>query len=137
MEAMFADSETGASITVTWIGEAMDGQDKGVNKALTAAVKYGLLKTMLASTGEDDPDGAAEPERDNGHKEVATTHWIENRKVAARFWMWTRDKLGLDDEEVHQALNVTSVKDFPGGMENAKMLIEAWVDSKAKEPAHE
>jgi len=69
VDAMFADSETGATVTVTWLSEAMDGQDKGINKALTGAVKYGLLKTLLISTGEDDPDDEAQPEdKGNGQK---------------------------------------------------------------------
>lgn len=42
----------------TWWAEASDTQDKGINKAATAAVKYFLLKTFLISTGdpEDDSD---------------------------------------------------------------------------------
>lgn len=43
-----------------WRGEAQDNEDKGINKAATAAVKYFLLKTFLISTGvpEDDADHA-------------------------------------------------------------------------------
>jgi hypothetical protein len=54
----FADGSSGASKTIRWTGEALDTQDKGINKAITAGVKYALLKTFLVSTGEeDDPDG--------------------------------------------------------------------------------
>lgn len=46
-------------------GEALDSQDKGMNKALTAAAKYAWLKIFDISTGEpaDDPDngGGTEP----------------------------------------------------------------------------
>jgi len=136
---------------VTWLGEAMDGQDKGINKALTGAVKYGLLKTLLASTGEDDPDGEQPDDKGNGQKsrpaakpqqkaksaqplpgpadesnDKPTLHWIDDPKVRPRFWKWARDERGLNDEQVHQALNVKSVKDFPGTMDQAKTLIEAW-----------
>ena len=53
----FADGDTGAAKTIRWEGEAHDSQDKGINKAVTAAVKYCLLKTFLMSTGDDsDPD---------------------------------------------------------------------------------
>lgn len=57
-EFTFADSETGATITSRWVGEAIDGQDKGLSKAATAAEKYFLLKTFMLSTGDsaDDPD---------------------------------------------------------------------------------
>jgi len=59
IDATFADAESGESFTVRWIGEADDQQDKGANKALTAGVKYGLIKTFLIPTGEDDADGSA------------------------------------------------------------------------------
>ena len=68
LDATFADGETGASVTVTWAGEALDSQDKGINKALTGAIKYGLLKTLLVSTGEDDPDGEQPDDKGNGQK---------------------------------------------------------------------
>ena len=55
----FADGDTGATKTINWLGEADDSQDKGINKAITAGVKYCLLKTFLMSTGDDDdPDGS-------------------------------------------------------------------------------
>ena len=40
------------------IGQGEDAGDKGANKALTAAVKYILMKTFLIPTGED-ADGDA------------------------------------------------------------------------------
>lgn len=50
--------------TVWAPGEALDNQDKGMNKALTAAAKYAWLKIFDISTGDaaDDADShAAEP----------------------------------------------------------------------------
>jgi len=134
IDAMFADGETGATVTVTWVGEAMDGQDKGLNKALTAAVKYGLLKTFLMSTGEDDPDDEAAEDKGNGHKAEAAKpakHWIEDPKVRARFWAWTGQTLSLTNDQIHEALGVPTVKDFTGTMEKAKAKIQAWADSHA------
>lgn len=52
---VFIDGESGERLEFGGFGEANDGQDKGVNKAITAALKYGLLKFFLMSTG-DDPD---------------------------------------------------------------------------------
>jgi hypothetical protein len=57
--ATFADGETGETYSVRWIGEADDQQDKGVNKALTAGIKYGLIKTFLIPTGDEDADSSA------------------------------------------------------------------------------
>lgn len=55
----FACGETGATWTSYWTGEAQDGQDKGISKAATSALKYFLMKTFMISTGDptDDPDG--------------------------------------------------------------------------------
>lgn len=58
IDATFADADSGESFTVRWIGEADDQQDKGTNKALTAGVKYGLIKTFLIPTGDDDADAS-------------------------------------------------------------------------------
>lgn len=45
------------TITIGIAGQGADGSDKGIYKAITGAVKYGLLKTFLVPTGDD-------PERD-------------------------------------------------------------------------
>jgi len=46
--------------TATWYSEALDSQDKGVNKCATAAVKYFLLKTFIMSSGDEvDTDAQA------------------------------------------------------------------------------
>ena len=147
VDATFADGDTGATMTVTWVGEALDTQDKGINKALTGAVKYGLLKTFLISTGEDDPDSDGDPKaktakaKSNGGKpktamheamaDAIAPHWIADDKVRVRFWAWAtgdqENSLGLTNDQVHEALNVEHVADFPGTMGQAKELIEAWV----------
>ena len=63
--------ETGASITVPWIGEGMDNQDKGINKAIRAAQKYFLLITFLASTeDEKEADGSPEQKRPKAEPEI-------------------------------------------------------------------
>jgi hypothetical protein len=63
-EFTFACGDTGATITKTWEGEAIDGQDKGISKAATSAEKYFLMKTFLISSGkpEDDADAGPAPE---------------------------------------------------------------------------
>ena len=62
-EYTLACGDTGATITTRWTGEAADSQDKGINKAATAALKYWLLKTFLISTGDEDPDAGPAPRR--------------------------------------------------------------------------
>lgn len=47
----------GSSITTTTIGEAMDNGDKGMNKAMSIALKYALLQLFTIPTEEEkDPD---------------------------------------------------------------------------------
>jgi ERF superfamily protein len=53
VELTYYDGDSGESITSIIIGEGSDTQDKGSNKALTAAVKYGLLKAFLIASGDD------------------------------------------------------------------------------------
>ena len=132
-DVTFADGETGATLTVTWIGEALDAQDKGMSKALTGAIKYGLMKTFLISTGDADPD-EGEPSGDTRTAQPVQTpaaHWIDDPKVRARFWAWT-GKLTLTKEEVHKALDVESVHAYQGTMGDAKNKILDWVTDQAQ-----
>lgn len=74
----------------------------------------------------------------NGPKEDTPTepqeqHWIEKDKPRKRFWLWTRETLGLTDEQVHEALGVESVKDYEGTMAEAKKQIEEWVEAQIEE----
>jgi len=48
-------------IVLKAIGEANDKTDKGTVKALTSGVKYFLLKTFLASAGNEDDDADSGP----------------------------------------------------------------------------
>lgn len=131
----FACSETGATHMVDWIGEALDKQDKGINKAATAAIKYCLLKTFLISTGDtDDTDAESETrtttkaKSDNGNgQESKGEHWIKDNKRRAAFWAWAGGR-GLDEIAVHKALNVETVFDFTGTAGDAKTLIVAWLE---------
>lgn len=55
-------AEDGSSVTTTNVGEAMDSGDKGMNKAMSVALKYALLQMLLIPTEEDkDPDKDTPP----------------------------------------------------------------------------
>lgn len=58
-EMTLVDTESGQEIKQDWWSEAADTQDKGINKAATAAIKYYLLKTFLVPD-ESEPDADAE-----------------------------------------------------------------------------
>lgn len=53
----------GSEVSVTNVGEAMDSGDKGMNKAMSVALKYALTQMLLIPTqDEKDPDLTAPPE---------------------------------------------------------------------------
>jgi len=74
---------------------------------------------------------AETPKSDNGD----TPHWIKDPKVRARFWAWTGGTLGLNNDQVHEALGVDHVEEYDGTMEEAKAQIEAWIVTNAKPDA--
>lgn len=55
------DADSGESQACQWTAEAMDYQDKGINKVSTAAMKYFLIRTFQISTGDsaDDADSTS------------------------------------------------------------------------------
>lgn len=57
---VLVDPETDQREECNWYAEGEDKNDKGINKAATAALKYFLLKTFVIPSG-DDPD-ADEPD---------------------------------------------------------------------------
>jgi len=48
-----ADGDTGETWTGDWYGEGADRGDKSINKAITAAMKYYLLRVFNVGSGED------------------------------------------------------------------------------------
>ena len=53
MTCTIYDSESGESVQGGAIGRGQDGQDKGVNKAIVAGLKYWLLKVLMIPTDDD------------------------------------------------------------------------------------
>lgn len=105
--------EDGASY-LDWLGgSTFEAKNDTGKRAKIAAAAYLALQSGPA------------PEAD---------HWIDDPKVRTRFWAWTGSEMGLTNDEVHNALDVASVKDFGGTMKEAKSLIETWVEQHAPEP---
>lgn len=55
----FYDGDSAETLSCLWTSEAPANDDKGLNKAATAAVKYFLLKTFIVGAS-DEPDSDAE-----------------------------------------------------------------------------
>jgi hypothetical protein len=56
-------AEDGSEVYTINVGEAMDSGDKGMNKAMSIALKYALMQMLLIPTKEDkDPDAVTPPE---------------------------------------------------------------------------
>lgn len=60
-----ADSETGETWTSEWYGEGADRGDKSINKAMTAMMKYYLLRLFMVGSGEDADEESPEMEKQN------------------------------------------------------------------------
>lgn len=67
-------------LTVTYWGYGIDGQDKGIGKAVSYAVKYCLLKTFCLETGDD-------VEKDNiEHKKQDARDEVMKKKITQEQW---------------------------------------------------
>ncbi len=53
-------TDTDESLDCAWYGCGADTTDKGGNKAITASLKYFLIKLLLIPTGDADPDADSE-----------------------------------------------------------------------------
>lgn len=60
-----ADGESGETFEFWGAGQGEDAGDKGIYKALTGAVKYGLMKLFLIPTG-DDPEADSKNDENPG-----------------------------------------------------------------------
>ncbi len=64
LDVTFIDADSGQTFTFQMAGAGQDGGDKGIMKAVSAAVKYAQLKALSLPTGDD-------PEADDGPDRVA------------------------------------------------------------------
>lgn len=66
----FVDTEDGSSVTIKCQGQGQDKGDKGVYKAMTGFMKYGMMKVFMVPTG-DDPEHDEEPKPAKNQKPAA------------------------------------------------------------------
>lgn len=97
------------------VGYGIDKQDKGPGKAMSYAVKYGLLKTFSLETGDDVE--AAAVDRTTGEvlpRANGSTQHTPGRPPLAKFWAVARGQK-VPEEVIHlwfeRNLGLTSTKD--------------------------
>lgn len=69
----FACADTGATFEITSVGTGDDPTDKGTYKAITGAVKYALMKSLLIPTGDDPEDDSSDNSGPSTRKRTRTT----------------------------------------------------------------
>jgi hypothetical protein len=107
----FIDTETGFSISVPLRGRGLDTEDKGYNKALTAAYKY-LFKTMfLIETAEQEKNDTDGQGRNAGQPKPKQATKADLKKL--RELMVEK---GVDEEQV--LAQVKAVAGYTGKIED-------------------
>lgn len=115
----FADGDTGAIWSSRWFGEAKDNQDKAINKAATASLKYYLLKTFMIPTGKktDDPDNDTRLNKGNAQPKTApkpgnppqNTPLISSEgfsvETGRNFMGWAKRAFNFDEDTVRKTLD--------------------------------
>lgn len=145
-----ADGETGETWTGEWFGEGSDRGDKSINKAMTAMMKYFLLRVFQIGSGEDtdaDSPDAPQPRQAtttqrsaptpaNSHSNATQTP--DTKKVDALVAAWKTPKEAYDwaanggfTDNEHSARNrwTTIVKEDFGNVcntSNVKAVMRAF-----------
>ena len=137
---VFTHAESSTSIEVMTVGEGADVGDKSANKSMTAAKKYALLQTFLIETGNDPDDSSSQDMQRTTHpdkNDAAPTPRPQNTPPVSQkpvwnwqaFWPWTNDDLGLNAQQVHEALGVQSIKDeWLGTEQQARTILQNFSD---------
>jgi len=102
-------------------------------------------ETETPPPSRDEDDLPADPEmplkpREETPPEKADTatprteevHWMDQKTrngqpISVKFWMWCKADKALNTKDVHEALGVEHVHDYPDTMGAAKTQIEAWI----------
>lgn len=99
----------GSFVETTNVGEAMDSGDKGMNKAMSIALKYSLLQMFLIPTEEQKDPDATTPE-ETPFLEMAMADIKAANTVNALMDVWSRYPALQSDKEFVSAM--TAKKTF-------------------------
>ena len=77
----------GSFVETTNVGEAMDSGDKGMNKAMSIALKYSLLQMLLIPTEEQkDPDSVTPEDTDFKQMAMSDINRANDRNSLMEVW---------------------------------------------------
>jgi hypothetical protein len=109
------------SYKVRWVGESQDVSDKGIPKAISAAIKSFLATFLLAPVAEEEETAPAEVQapQPQPQPQQATSHWIDDPQLRKKFWGIVRGNLKLTPEKAHELLGVEHMRDYKGTLEQA------------------
>lgn len=101
----------GSYVETTNVGEAMDSGDKGMNKAMSIALKYSLLQMLLIPTEEQKDPDATTPE-DTDFKQMAMGSISRARSTDELMVVWNNYTSLHQDKEFVTAMTAkkTAIK---------------------------
>lgn len=93
----------GSFVETVNVGEAMDSGDKGMNKAMSIALKYSLLQMLLIPTEEQkDPDSVTPEETD--FKQMAMSDISKSKDLNGLMAVWNNYPSLQSDKEFVQMM---------------------------------
>lgn len=104
-----------------------DVEDMSIIDVPFEVTKHVPAQVVEADVIEEAP--AAEPT-------AVTDRWVEDAAALKKFWAWASQQ-GLGREDVHEALGVSSLKDYFGSKVEAINAITEWVKAQTVAPAEE
>ncbi len=105
----FIDGDSDESLTVPSYGEGRDRGDKAPYKALTGALKYALIQTVMIATGDDPED--ERPDNGTAPKEGQTNDRLITPEEA-RVLCDLIDQTGTDVEKVLEYYRVARIEEM-------------------------
>jgi hypothetical protein len=133
-------------VPTTLSGKSSAAQQFGA--AITYARRYALT-AMLGLASDEDTDGAPQgnqqrrrphkrqqqppPPQEGQESKSKPAHWITHDNVRKKFWAYAK-KIGLSRDQVHEALDVESVKDFDGSKAVAHSLLDQYAAVMSQPP---
>lgn len=109
-----------------------------IDPSVTVDMETGEIVERPAPAGNGkpapEPPAIEEGEVVGQGEDEKKPHWIDDPKVRAKFWAYTKNDLGLEKDEVYDALGVKSIHDFDDTMQAAKDKLDVYADAKSSKP---